>query len=69
MDYTVLFYTAAHTLEAGDQIVIEGDLFIVNSISSTDDLDEVVVKGENLSDPANDEIPLYADDEFAVWTV
>ena len=68
-DYTILFSTAAHQLEAGDQIVVEGELFIIHEIVETDDLDEVIVKGENLSDPSNNEIPLFADDEFDVWAI
>lgn len=67
-DIQTLFTTPAHTLEVGDQIKVDGDLFIIRTIVETDDVDEVLVKGENLSD-GPDEFSLFADDEFEVWAL
>lgn len=67
-DINVLFTTPAHTLEVGDQIIIDGELFIINTIVETEDIDEVVVKGENLSGD-DDTFSLFADDEYQVWAL
>lgn len=64
-----LFTTTADSLEVGDQIIVEDELFIIHSISESDDIDEVIVKGENLTDPTEDTKSLYADDEFIVWSI
>lgn len=71
-DVDVLFTTPAHTLEDGDQIIVDDlneELFIIHSIHETDDIDEIVVKGENLTDPTNNEISLFADSEYRVWSL
>lgn len=61
--------THAYALVPGDQIIIEGDLFIVHSVDDDrDDIDEVFVKGENLSG-GEDEFALYADDEYELWSI
>lgn len=60
---------AVHTLEVGDQIIVEGEHFIIHSITETDDIDEFIVKGENLDDPTNDEISLFADDIYPLWSI
>ena len=69
-DITIVDSISADTLVRGDQIIIEGDLCIIASVDSDrDDIDEVFVTVENLSDPTETEFPLYADDYFDVWTV
>lgn len=68
-DYTVLYTVTADSIEVGDQLIIEGDLFIVQHIDSDrEDIDEVFVKGDNLSG-GETEFSLFADDEFDVWAV
>lgn len=65
----IQFTTPAHTLQETDQIIVDGDLFIIHTIDDDrDDIDEILVKGENLSD-GPDEFVLFADDEFQVWAV
>ena len=59
---------SADALEVNDQIVIDGDLFIIKTIDKDrEDIDEVFVTGENLSG-GDSEFPLYADDLFDMWT-
>ena len=68
-DIEILFSTTADTLVPNDQVIIEGDLFIVRTVDSDrEDIDEVYVTGENLSG-GDDEFALYADDEFQVWAI
>lgn len=63
------YETPAHTLEDGDQIKVNGELF-VNTVIDTDrlDPDEVGIKGENLSG-GEDEIVLNADMLVTVWSI
>jgi hypothetical protein len=66
----ILFTTTADSLVPGDQIIVDDELIIVHSVDhDREDIDEVLVKGENLTDPDNNELPLYADDEYAVWGI
>lgn len=67
--YTIIDSIAADTVEAGDQIIIEGDLIEVRSVSESDDIDEVIVSGYNNTTGDVDQFSLYADDYFEVWTV
>lgn len=65
----ILFTATADSLVPGDQIIVEGDLFIIRTVDNDrEDIDEVFVKGENLSG-GDDEFVLYADDEFEVWAL
>lgn len=69
-DTTILYSTPAHTLEVGDQIIIEGEYCIIRRLDDDrDDIDEIHVWVENLDDATNDEFDLYADDEFEVWAL
>ena len=68
-DIIELYRTPAHTLEVGDQAIIEGDLCIIRAVEETDDIDEVFVKVENLSDNGETEFSLFADDEFTIWSI
>lgn len=69
-DITVHFTVQADQIEPGDQIIVEGDLFIVHSVDADrDDIDEVLVKGENLTNIDETEFVLFADDEFEVWSI
>ena len=67
---TIIDTVSADTLEAGDQIIIQGDLFIIRTVDADrDDIDEVRLVGENLSDPTEDTYDVYADEYFQVWSI
>lgn len=69
-DVIVHFTVQADQIEPGDQIIVEGDLFIVHSVDTDrEDIDEVLVKGENLTNLDETEFVLFADDEFDVWSI
>jgi hypothetical protein len=68
-DYQVLYSTPAHTLEEGDQVIIEGDLVEVKEILETLDVDEVLVRGYSYTTGDVEDFPLYADDEYEIWSV
>ena len=68
-DITIIDNVSADTLEVGDQAIIEGDYVIIRSIHDTDDIDEIVVKVENLSDPTETEFSLFADDYYDIWAL
>lgn len=68
-DTFVVDTISADTLVPGDQIVIEGEYFIIRAVDSDrEDIDEVFVTGENLSGGDNEFI-LYADDYYDLWSV
>lgn len=67
--YEIIDNISADTIEAGDQIVIEGDLIEIKSVSETDDIDEIVVHGYNNTTGDVEEFSLYADDYFDVWSI
>lgn len=66
-DATVLYSVSADQIEVGDQIIIEDDLIEVKSVSDTDDIDEVVVKGYSHITGDTETYSLYADDTYDVW--
>lgn len=68
-DINIIDNISADTIEVGDQIIVEGDLVIVLAVKDTDDIDEVFIRVENLSDPTVTDFSLYADDYFDVWAV
>jgi hypothetical protein len=68
-DLTILYSTPAHTLEVGDQIIVDGDYITIVNIKETDDIDEVVVAGVSMETGDREVYSLYADDEFEVWTL
>lgn len=68
-DINIIDNISADTIEVGDQIIVEGDLVIVRAVQDTDDIDEVFIRVENLSDPTVNDFSLFADDYFDVWAV
>lgn len=68
-DYTILYFTPAYTLEATDQVQIEGDLVEVREILSTEDPDEVVVMGYSYTTGDVERFELFADDPYGIWSV
>lgn len=68
-DISVLYSVDADQIEVGDQIIIEDDLIEVYAVLDTDDIDEVLVKGFNLSTGHVEEWPLLATDSVEVWAV
>jgi hypothetical protein len=68
-DAEIYDHVTADSLEVGDQTIIEGDMVVILSIDTDrDDIDEVLVKVENLSG-TEDEFPLYADDLYPLWAL
>lgn len=68
-DISIIDNVSADTLSAGDQIVIQDELFIIHSVNADmEDIDEILVTGENLSGGENS-FSLFADDYFDVWTI
>jgi hypothetical protein len=68
-DIEIIDSIAAYSVEAGDQIVIEGDLVEVTFVGETEDIDEVFVIGYSHESGDRVEYPLFADDMFDVWSV
>lgn len=69
-DPEVFDRVSADTLAVGDQVIVDGEFFIIHSVDSDrEDIDEVVIKGENLTDPFNDSLTLYADDMYDLWAM
>ena len=60
---------SADTIEVNDQIIVDGDPISVTDIVTTDDPDEVVVKGYSYESGDSVSYSLYADDYFEVWAV
>jgi len=60
---------SAYALTKGDQVIIEGDLCVIRYLDDDrEDIDEILVKVENLSGE-RDEFVLYADDTYALWAI
>lgn len=60
----------AWTLEEGDQIVVNGDLVILGHITDTDEDNQIILSGENLSDVAGDDSwTIDADTVIDIWSV
>lgn len=59
----------AYAIEVGDQIIVDGDHIEVNSITDTDDLDEIVVHGYSHTSGDYETYSLFADDLFEVWAI
>lgn len=69
-DVTIIDTVSADTLVPGDQIIIQGDLLIIRTVDSDrEDIDEVLIKGENLTNPDEDEFAVFADEYFQVWSL
>lgn len=68
-DTIIIDNVPADTLSPGDQIVVDGEYFIIFEVDSDrDDIDEVFIRGENL-DGGDSEFSLYADDYYDVWAI
>lgn len=68
-DIIITDNVSADSLIAGDQIIVDGEYFIIRTVDKDrDDIDEVFVTGENLSG-GDTEFPLYADDYYDVWAI
>lgn len=61
---------SADTIEAGDQIIVDGDPIEVTHVDNDrEDIDEILVRGFSHDSGDTVEYPLYADDYYDVWTV
>lgn len=60
------YLTPAHTLEVGDQIIIDGEECIITQL--TDCIDDIVIRVENLG-TGPDEFVLPADNEYWIWSI
>ena len=68
-DIVVIDTVPAHTLEVGDQIIVEDDYVEIKEIAESLDVDEVVVRGYSHVSGDTVEYSLYADDEYDLWSV
>ena len=68
-DIEIIDNIAAYTIEAGDQIVVDGDHIEVKAVVETEDPDEIIVRGYSHLSGDFAEYPLFADDYFDVWSV
>lgn len=69
-DIQIIDRVFAYSLEEKDQVIIEGD-YIELSIVDNDreDKDEVFIKGYSYVSGDMVELPLYAYDEYDLWSV
>lgn len=68
-DLNIIDCVPAHTIEPGDQIIIEGDHIEVKTVEDGSDIDEVIVEGYSHESGDLVMYTLYADDEYNVWSV
>ena len=69
IDAEIIDTVPAYSIEVGDQIIVDGDYIEVKSITETDDLDEIIVKGYSHITGDTEAYELYADDTFDVWSI
>ena len=69
IDVNIIDTVPAFSIEAGDQILVDGDPIEVKRIEETDDVDEVVVIGYSHDTGDTERYSLYADDTYDVWAV
>ena len=65
----VLYDVPAHSIEVGDQVIIDNDPIEVKAILDSPDIDEVIVKGYSHLSGDTEQYSLYADDVFGVWSL
>jgi hypothetical protein len=69
IDVDIIDTVPAFSIEVGDQILVDGDPIEVRSISETDDLDEIVIRGYSHDSGDTETYSLFADDTYDVWAV
>lgn len=60
----------AHTIEAGDQVMLDGDPVEVKSVEwATDDGDAIIIKGYSHETGDSITYTVFADDMYDLWAV
>lgn len=69
IDANIIDQIPAYSIEVGDQILIDGDPIEVTALDSTDDVDEVIVRGYSHDTGDVETYSLFADDIYDVWSI